>query len=102
MALRLTRSSSRERDNSTAVVGLPPYRPHECGQPCQAHPNTVPFFARPATGSGLQSACAMGQSVRITLCPVSLLRFHEPCSAAKTLPEYSGGYVDGEQIRFAD
>ena len=28
---------------------------------------------------------------RITLYPVRLLRFHEPCSAAKTLPRYSGG-----------
>src|SRR5258708_3605681 len=28
---------------------------------------------------------------RITLYPVRLLRFHEPCSAAKILPEYSGG-----------
>ena len=28
---------------------------------------------------------------RITLYPVSVLRSQEPCSAAKTLPEYSGG-----------
>jgi hypothetical protein len=32
---------------------------------------------------------------RITLYPVRLLRFHEPCSAAKMLPEYRRELLPG-------
>src|SRR5215468_11112591 len=75
-------ASSDTRRAPSLATATPTGRPH----------TVVSLTTKPVAKSSYSPVGAPSLVItRITLYPVSVLRSHEPCSAAKRLPEYSGG-----------